>query len=385
MKIFYFDRTGGACDYYRATLPLTTLAKTNVGFKAATMTRADLMVAIERDDTDQIMGLLDADIILLPRLAETKMLDHMKDLNPRAKLVVEYDDDLFNISPFSPHYVDHGTEEVKIQLPDGKVVDLWVDGKNINIQKNRESMDHVKEVVGRADLVTVTTPILAKAYEPYAKNIACLPNCIDKNLWKKLPLKAREDVRMGWFGGSSHYEDWTLLEDVLPVVMEKHKNLKMVLMGARFEGTIKKLPQDRVEFHQWVPTTAYPYKAAILDLDFSIIPLRDTAFNRSKSNIKWVEMGSLEVPSVVSYVSPYKEAATEGNGVWVEDNTTDGWIDGISMLAENPKLRSQIGAEAWKTVMDNFEIHGQAWKWAKAYEGVLNGVSNTADSVGHSN
>ena len=101
-----------------------------------------------------------------------------------------------------------------------------------------------------------------------------------------------------------------------------------------------------------------------------IIPLVDNVFNRCKSPIKWIEMGALEVPCVTSYVSPYKEIATEGNGVFV-DNDKDAWIEGISMLIEDPILRAKIGGEAQRTVAAQFDINTQWTQWRDAYEGLL--------------
>lgn len=372
MKIFYFDRTGGACDYYRATLPITTLARIDKSFEVMGMTKADLLNAIENDNQNKAMCLLDADVIVLPRLSDTKFFDQMKELNPRAKIVLEYDDNLFSVSPFSPHYEDHGTEEVIMEFADGKKLEVWIDGKNINIAKNKTALDGIKRVMGMADMVTVTTDILAEVYKPYSKIVKALPNCIDGKLWNRLPLMQRNDIRMGWFGGHSHYEDWTLLTPVLSDVMRKYPNIKLVIMGSKFAGTMKDIPEDRIEFHQWITTDAYPYKSAILDLDFAIIPLRDNKFNRCKSNIKWVEMGALKVPSVTSLVSPYKEHATEENGVWIEGNSAESWKVGISLITENAILRRSLGENAYNTVMSKFEINGQAHLWGDAYKGLSN-------------
>lgn len=381
MKIVYFDRTSGACDYYRAILPLTTLAKQNPEHKVATLTRADVMVAIESDDNTAISKLLETDIIVIPRLAGTKFFNLMKSMNPRAKIILEYDDNLFKVSPLSPHYADHGIEDVTVELPDGKLIDVWKDGVNIDLAKNKRVQDEIIEVLGRADAVTVTTNILADAYKSFTKNIIPLPNCVDFNKWQRLPLLPHKGLRMGWFGGSSHYEDWCLLSEVLPNVMEQYPHLKLVLMGTKFEGTLKKIPKDRIEFHPWEETPAYPYKAAILDLDFAIIPLRDNEFNRCKSAIKWIEMGALRVPSVTSYVSPYKELATEDNGVWIDSNDPKSWVEGIALMVENEKQRFLIGDSAYQTVLDKFDISKKWVLWESAYKEVLDGVTSFAHST----
>lgn len=396
MKIVWFDNTGGACDWYRATQPMRMMSRAGLALTHM-MTRADFISAAYQDRPDRLERLMAADVILIPRLPEKRFYNLVKEVNPTAKIVLDYDDNIFDVSPLSPHYEDHGVKPVKFGLPDGQIIDLWVDKKGfdpkqyqhqpalpraIDFERNAELLSQIKEVMGMADMVTVTTDILAEAFRPYSKNVVVLPNCIDNTVWKKLPLLPRKDVRMGWFGGSSHYEDLVILQDILPKVMEKNPHLKMVVMGAKFDAVFKDVDPKRIEYHGWVETPAYPYKAAILDLDFAVIPLRESRFNACKSAIKWIEMASLGVPAVTSYVSPYKEVATEGNGMWIEANDPRGWIEGIEYMANDAKLRSQIAAEAMKTVMENFEIHSKVGMWSDAYKGVINnGFTNTTDSI----
>ena len=286
------------------------------------------------------------------------------------KIVVDFDDNMFSISPMSPHYNEFGVENVKYRMKDGRELMLWEDGKNINLADNRKRMDSIKAACEQADMVTTTTDILADVYKPYSQKVAALPNCIDPALWGKLPLIPHDEIRLFWGGGTSHYEDWCLLSDALPVVMKKHKNVKLVLMGAKFDGTLKQIPKDRVEFHYWVPTPAYPYYARILNADIGLIPLQDTEFNRCKSSLKWVEYSAMSVPSVTSYVSPYKESATENNGVFVE-NDTEAWIDGLSYLIENKAKRDVMASAALTTINDQFNIHSKYKMWLDAYRELL--------------
>ena len=80
-------------------------------------------------------------------------------------------------------------------------------------------------------MVTVTTPKLAEAYKPYNDNVVVLPNCIDLDLWKPMDLKPSDEIRLFWAGGSSHYEDWMMMTEVLPVIMDKYPQVKLVFMG----------------------------------------------------------------------------------------------------------------------------------------------------------
>lgn len=366
MKVAYHVADDGGCSYYRMSLPLGT-ARKNLALDALPVNRAE-----EVDRAARIIGA--ADVVGVARMSDKhfpEIIDYYHKL--KKKVVMDWDDDVFNVSPMSDFYEGLGTENVKVNVA-GQMVDVWKDGKNIDLAGNRETLDRIKRICGMVDMMTVTTENLAGVYRQYCRDVRVLPNCVDLSLWKALPLKREDDsVRMGWFGGSSHFEDWVMLSQVLPEVMAKHKNLRLVIMGQKFDGTLKAIDSDRIEIHPWTHTQAYPYKAAILDLDFAVIPLIDNKFNRSKSTIKYVEMGALGVPSVISHVQPYAELMdlVPDNGIFVDSNEPDAWEAGINVMVENPMLRQKIGEQARKTVDDHFDIEKQYPLWVNAYKEVL--------------
>jgi len=375
MKVSYFLRDNGGCAYYRLALPLETMGqKGNVP-----------IASFKRGDTvDQILRALDANIFVLPRVCELEFINILPQFRERGcKIVIDHDDNMFEVSPFSPHYEETGTEDVFVNFQ-GERHPMWIDERHawkykhlktqpnfIDMQRNKIRKENFILAMQEADCVTVTQPILAEVYKPYAKKVVVLPNCVDMNIWKKLPFMPREDIRLYWSGGSSHYEDWCVLAEVLPIIMEKYPQVKLVLFGAVFEGTLKNIPKDRYEFHPWIATPAYHLKSAILDPDICVIPLYENEFSKCKSPIKWIEMGALGIPCVTSYYSPYKEIASEDNGIFIENNDKQAWIEGISLLIEDVALRKKISENAHKTVEDKFDIN-KMWKmWYDAYSEVL--------------
>lgn len=362
MKIAYFLNDNGAQGYYRAELPFTTMS-------ARTPT---LTYKIQGGQNEEHIetGLIGAEIVFIPRMFEPRYIALARELKKQGKKVVtDLDDNPFAVSPLSDSYKFFGTEEVQVKSPDGKILPVWVDGYNIDLKANREKMALIKMGLREADLVTTTTDILAGALSEFNDNIKVLPNCLDLNLWKKLSLvrKDANEIRLFWAGGSSHYEDWVLIAEPLKRVMDKYPNVKLVLLGEKFDGTIKDIDPDRIEFHPWVPTPAYPYKVAQLDADIGMIPLHPNLFSVCKSNLKWIEMSALEVPCVASYVSPYKEWATKENGVWIEDNDPDAWVEGLSLLIEDKLLRSKIAGEANRDMKKDFDIETQYQRWLEVY------------------
>lgn len=365
-NVTYFLRDNGGCGYYRADLPFTT-ARRRGHIKATRVEKGD--------STNYIAQALDkADVILVPRITEGNFISHLGEYQKQGKkVVVDWDDDIFRVSPFSPHYEDFGTENISVEVH-GEKISVWEDGRNIDLKANIKKLDGAKKVCSLVDMVTVTTDTLAQVYRQYNDNVVVLPNCLDTTLWKKLPLiKSDSSIRMGWFGGHSHFEDWGVIAGILPELMRKYPELKLVIMGAKFDGTLKDIPKHQIEFHGWTHTQAYHYKAAILDLDFAIIPLKETEFNMCKSPIKWIEMSALKVPSVVSNVLPYSAMSelSEENGIYIDNNDPEAWLAGISLMVENLKLRQFMGDRAYETVVQNFDINNQFHQWVNAYQEVV--------------
>jgi len=188
VKVSYFIRDNGACGYYRMKLPIETMTSMN-GTKSMKITKGD--------KADHVLKALDADIIVIPRLGETELLEAvLKVKNMGKKIVVDHDDNMFCISPLSPHYEEAGIENVKYKMPDGSTLDVWTDGKNIDLKRNKIRQENFKKALKMADMVTTTTEILAGIYRGYNTNVQVLPNCVDVNLWKKLPFEKRDNVRI---------------------------------------------------------------------------------------------------------------------------------------------------------------------------------------------
>lgn len=376
MKVAYFKNTDGGCDFYRAVLPMEA-AERHGAIKAESLWPANIIADItcNRERFDRTIK---ADVFLLQRIIGKSFMKKIQEIilaNGKSnRLIIDHDDNVFRVSPLSNHYSDYGTEEIKIQSG-GKVIFEWKDGVNIDLKKNRKCLDEIKWSLENCDMLTVTTDILADAFRPYCENIRVLPNCVDMNVWKRLPLlrKNPDEIRIYWSGGHSHWEDLFMVKDVLIEVARKHKNVKIVISGWKPIGMEEDYPKDQFEFRSWSDTTAYPYTTSIADPDIAIIPLVDNEFNRCKSPIKWIEMAALEVPAVVSMVSPYQELIDlkEDNGLFIENNDRNAWVKGIEMLVNDAELRKKIGKNAYDTVKENFDINTQYPAWVNAYGEVL--------------
>lgn len=375
INILGFVKSKSGCDWYRCEQPLLKIAE-NKAAHVRFFNKGDDIGWFGTDEAAQkIEGMFEwADVIFIPRLIEGRLITVMEHFRKMGKkIVTDWDDNIFQVNPLSPSYRQFGTEEIRWKMEDGNIIDGWIDGKNIDLAKNRVQLQAMTEAIQWADAFFVTGAGLKRAYEKIHQNIYVLPNSIDLKLWQKMNLWPHHGVRMGWFGGNSHYEDWrAIIAPLLHNFMATNQDVTLVVMGEKWDSLLKGLDPKRVEFHPWVHIEAYPYKAALLDLDFAVIPLVDNEFNNGKSTIKWLEMGALQVPCVTSFIEPYDTLMdlVKDNGIFVEGNSMSGWHEGMNALAKDPMLRKRMGIAARQTV-EKYYSADETWKlWLNAFEEV---------------
>lgn len=379
MRITYFVQNEGGCDHYRAILPIETLCKKR-NWQATKINPGKYFLYLETNP-EMFENAINCDILFIPRVTSLKFFDRIvsmaKDYNPNIKIVTDYDDNVFSVSPMSPHYADYGTEPVKMKFSDGTIKTLWYngmmfDGKPINFDENKRRLNEIKESLNKADLVLTTTERLAGVFENLGANVRVAPNCIDSKIWRQIHHEDDGKIRLIWAGGHSHYEDWFTIKDVIREIMNKYQNVELNLFGCKWDRTLDGVPMDRVKFKDWINLSAYPYELMLSGADIGLIPLRDTEFNRCKSAIKWIEYGSIGIPSVCPFIPPYKHMAKYGdNGAYIENNTPSSWLKAISYLIENESDRKRLGQAAKKTVLEHFDINEKCDIWGRHFEEVV--------------
>ncbi len=354
------------CSGYRVRKPLNAIEKGK--------NEHQVYYVNHGDSGEQILDLLIGANIIVLRQQHDQMFHYLKNQTivdiSKKLFVVDMDDDIFNITPFADTYRWGGVEEVKY---DGKW--LWKNGENnFDAERNLKNLQSIITMLAQADLITCTTSYLKERLTEISgnKNIAVLPNAIDFNHWKKWNLKKHKEIRIGWTGGATHYIDWHTIKNGLQRVFKKYDNLKLVLQGCKWDGTIKDLPY---EYHDWIDFDGHPYKTASLDIDIAIIPLKDTKFNKSKSCIKWYEFSSLGIPSVVSNVLPYSNEIEHDKTALVFKDEEE-FVEQLSRLIEDEKLRRKIGSEAQKWVNNNRDLDHIKEDYIKAYAEALKKKKN---------
>ncbi len=283
------------------------------------------------------------DVIVLQQTVDPKKIAHaMAWAGEYGKLLVYELDDFMDVPPEHLLYNEH------VQLD----ASVWT-----------------RAGVSKVDIVTTTTDVLAEEIKKYNKNVYVLKNCLDMDLWGYSPLSQTVggEIRVGWAGSATHREDMKMLKPAVMELLNKYPNVKFFYCGdgelwksKLFEG------HPRTEYVEPTSIDNWPAKLRSLRFDIGLIPLLDTPFNRSKSNLKYLEYGAYKIPAVMSpvvYSATVKDGVT---GLFAE--TPKDFFKQASRLIDNVSLRKRIGEATYKDVHDNYDIRNHWKEWLNVYK-----------------
>lgn len=258
-------------------------------------------------------------------------------------------------------------EAIKIKFPHLPIL-TEIDDNVLSVPPYNEAFqtyDPRSEIRRRAvaqmkasDGLIVSTPYLKEVFSEFNPNIWVVPNAIDFKTWDKLKRKAKPGVRIGWAGGSGHEGDFEVVAGALRRVLQKHKDARLVLLNGPAKRGIPEFLKDipRVEHKAvWVPILKYPKLVMSEDFDIGIAPLVDSAFNRGKSNLKWLENSAMGIPTVASNVGHLSETIRTGvDGILCDDERE--FELALDVLISDRKRRKAMGAAANARVRRDFNI-----------------------------
>lgn len=223
-----------------------------------------------------------------------------------------------------------------------------------------------------SDGVITSTNFLRELYLKFNQSIWVIPNSIDFIKWDTKKHNNRR-IQIGWIGGGNHYGDLELMKYIIPKVLEKYKDVEFSFVHG-VPSYLRELKLDRFkQTLEWVNITQYPKFAQSFNFDIGLAPLVDNKFNRAKSNLKWLEYSAMQIPTIASNIQPYKECIKDGKTGLLVGWTVDEWVNAISKLVENERLRKQIGNNGYKEIKSKFNVLDTSKKYCNILRRIANG------------
>jgi len=222
-----------------------------------------------------------------------------------------------------------------------------------------------------SDAMIVSTPYLKEVYSEFNPNIYVIPNSLDFRIWDNLKHRRNTDfIRIGWAGGKTHEEDLRIVEPIVRKTLERHTNVRFSFVCGVpkfFRGI------DRVEtIDEGVRIDRYPQFLASRSFDIGLAPLVDNAFNRGKSNLRWLEYAGLKVPCVASNVGHFAETITQDHdGILCENQNEGEWLEALEWLISDEKERRRMGKAANQTARRKFNVEANVFEYAKVLNEII--------------
>lgn len=154
----------------------------------------------------------------------------------------------------------------------------------------KDNRQNIGQCIFNADVVTVTTKIMAKRFKDINKNTLVVPNALDERVYNRFSKEKKGNSNLVlWRGSETHEGDLMRYRDEIIEVMNSHPDWKIVFMGCEPMYITRYLKPKTYQCFPQMEIMDYTELLCKLSPDVMIVPLEDNNFNRAKSEIAWLE------------------------------------------------------------------------------------------------
>lgn len=301
-KILYFEFFNGGSEFYRSSGVLPYIE------------HPDLTITKSTETNISWSTILHYDTIIIERPSSLQSLNLIKLAREMGiKVISDFDDDCLHIDNLNPMYETYVQEK-----------------------------QNVIECIALSDEVWVSTEAIKSAFKLYNRNIWVVPNAHNNYLF---PVKDKKEFTYNkkamWRGGHSHLGDMYDIgvpEKIIEMV-NGNPDWTFQFIGQRFEFLERRCGDNYIAMGG-ASTVQFYKKMHNENPCLFFYPLADTLFNRSKSNIAWIE-------------STYSGAAFFGNMKLPEfDKSGVLPLDDIEYLMKNADLQ-KYNDISWEYIQEN--------------------------------
>jgi hypothetical protein len=131
--------------------------------------------------------------------------------------------------------------------------------------------------------------------------------------------KNKKKPRILYAGSGAHFdvENRTGQKDdfehVIKSIIDSRKKYQWVFMGAFPLALRPYIENGDIEFHPWQRLYNYPQKIHDLGVQMTVAPLQDNAFNKAKSDLKYIEACAYGLPAACQNIRTYENAEIKFN------------------------------------------------------------------------
>ncbi|HVE50489.1 MAG TPA: glycosyltransferase family 4 protein [Casimicrobiaceae bacterium] len=249
----------------------------------------------------------------LPFFVERMLIDR------RARLLIDYDDAIFH------RYDAHANVLVRAML--GRKID---------------------RLMRLADVVVAGNEYLAaRARDAGCRRVEVIPTVIDLARYRQKIVVDSKPLIVGWIGSPSTTHYLRELENAFRDVADQRALCIMNVGGEHW--TPQGLDVDNVAWSEDGEIDA------MLRFDVGVMPLDDNPWSRGKCGLKLIQYMGCGLPTIASPVGANLSIVQEGRtGIFARSN--DEWTSAIGRLADDVKLRGEMGRAGFERVREHYSL-----------------------------
>lgn len=242
------------------------------------------------------------------------------------------------------------------------LLDTSPENKKFEFLKNP---DKTKINILHAHAVIAGNAFLANYAKQFNSNVHVIPTTIDTNFHKPITTNKQTDkVIIGWSGSISTIKHFEMAVPVLKELQNKFADkIEVHVIG---QGNYSH-PELNVISKSWSSQTE------VLNLnqfDIGIMPLPNDEWVKGKCGLKGLSYMACGVATVMSNVGVNSEIIKHGQNGFLANNDYE-WLEILSQLIENADLRSKIGEEGRKTVVENYSVEANKQKYLQVLKSLI--------------
>lgn len=326
----------GGCTYYRSFLPMHMIGmEASLGLPAWTSQHG---FGVKDGEKKALFGY---GIVFLKQLMD-RWLPHQitvaKELG--QKIVVDIDDFYHALHEDNNAYTATDPEKNKV--------------------RNR---DIYEEIISLADLVTVSTPVLADFYRRFNPNIHIVRNVVYAPQFNRRAVSKNKPV-LGWVGALGYRSgDIETLQDWLPGFLEEH-DLMFHHSGYQPQHGPDFAARSGIDPARLTSSPMRPFShyKEMFSFDIGLVPLNKIPFNEAKSNLKGLEYAVSGIPFVATDTDEYR--LLPGVGIGRVAASPEEWMLHLKMLLDY-RERKRDSATNYAIVQKRYSIEERAEEWQR--------------------
>ncbi len=221
--------------------------------------------------------------------------------------------------------------------------------QNRGLAGKLENPGSVQNLIGMSQQVIAGNTFLAEYAGRLNPRVHCIPTPVDTSRYFP-SANNRHDANpiLGWIGSPSTAKYLLSLAPVFRQLARTHR-FRLRVIGA---GEQIQIPNVDVDCRTWgLGTEAEEFRTC----DIGLYPLWDDQWSRGKCGYKALQFMASGVPVVASAIGMNTEILRHRtNGLLVQ--SAEQWVESLSELLDNPKLRRQLGEAGRQSVEEQYSL-----------------------------